>query len=337
MGDRTGIEWTEATWNPVVGCSLKSPGCTNCYAMGQAARIVRMTPSSHYEGTVQSSKAGPVWTGVLKPAPEHITLQPLRWRRPRFVFVNSMSDLFHEAVPDDLIDRVFAVMALCPQHTFQILTKRPERMRAYLSAARSHPVGMAALDQTMKSHAQDPRSTIGANVKLQGDIAHLSVWPLPNVWLGVSVEDQRRADERIPLLLETPAAVRWISAEPLLGPLALSSYLLGEEQHGMVGQQIGWRPPLDWVVIGGESGHEARPMLPDWARAVRDQCATAEVPFLFKQWGEWVSVSEVAGPGAHHTFPDGSTVRRVGKKAAGRRLDGELHDAYPQSEEIVFG
>ena len=132
MADKTGIEWTDATWNPIVGCSVVSPGCTHCYAMSMAARIEKMTPGSHYAGLTDASKAGPVWNGRLALAPDHILTQPLRWQKPRRIFVNSMGDLFHEDVPDDWIDRVFAVMALAPQHTFQVLTKRAERMRNYL-------------------------------------------------------------------------------------------------------------------------------------------------------------------------------------------------------------
>jgi len=390
MADRTGIEWTESTWNPIVGCSLVSPGCTNCYAMRMAGRIVRMNPGSHYAGTVKNTKADSVWTGVMNPAPDHVLAQPLRWRRPRYVFVNSMSDLFHEGVPDDLIDRVFAVMALAPQHTFQILTKRPERMRNYLSRDWASRARQALSNLTVpvgRSIARDGRELLSR----YGSAHFGAPCPLPNVWLGVSAEDQRRADERVPLLIDTPAAVRWISAEPLLGPIDFRFF----RQPNMGGgpwwfdalnrKRAGWFadeaatvptddpsdhdpyvPRLDWIVVGGESGHGARPMHPEWARSIRDQCAVAGVPFLFKQWGRW-SVHEIANggtitPGMDMTklagirvwagagfacpapkapvsevFFDGAVLAvPCGKKRAGRHLDGVLHDAYPQSEEIIF-
>lgn len=278
MGADSKIEWTDATWNPIVGCSVVSPGCTNCYAMGHAARIVRCAKGapSHYDGTTQPSKAGPVWTGKVALAPDHILTAPLRWSRPRRIFVNSMGDLFHESVPDAWIDRVFAVMALAEQHTFQIITKRAKRMREYASRA-------AACGEHWLAHIPD---------------APAEKWPLPNVWLGVSAEDQTRADERIPELLETPAAVRFVSAEPLLGPLDL----LGPDMEGPLtngeptqaqidADRTGWRvirygvSRLDWIIVGGESGPGARPMHPQWARDIRDQCERAGVPFFMKQMG----------------------------------------------------
>lgn len=379
MADRTGIEWAESTWNPIVGCSLVSPGCTNCYAMRMAGRIVRMNPGSHYDGTVKDTKAGAVWTGVMNPAPEHILTEPLRWRRPRYVFVNSMSDLFHEGVPDDLIDRVFAVMALAPQHTFQILTKRPERMRDYLRDARTPGriarvlIDLCLINRTWPVPAGDhwPVRSVG-DVDDPSDVT--VDMPLPNVWLGVSSEDQRRADERIPLLLDTPAAVRWVSAEPLLGPIDFTMIPTGGRvgEHVICDDALRGAPDLesgerlDWIVAGGESGRDARPMYLGWVRSIRDQCAEAGVPFLFKQWGRW-SVHEIANggtitPGMDMTklagirvwvgagfacpapkapvsevFFDGAVLAvPCGKKRAGRHLDGVLHDAYPQAGEIPF-
>ena len=337
MGDKSKIEWTEATWNPTVGCSVISPGCTNCYAMKMAARIEAMAigqttkngspglAPTYYAGTTQPSKAGPVWTGKLALAPEDVLFKPLRWKRPRMIFVNSMSDLFHESVPDEWIDRVFAVMALCPQHTFQVLTKRAGRMCVYLSendmAARVAPIGAAMMEDSDRNYSA----------------LRWQQWPLPNVWLGVSTEDQKRADERIPHLLETPAAIRFVSAEPLLGPIDLTHIDLpgGDEEIFPLGWPAGrddqpCHPFLDWVIVGGESGPNARPMHPDWARSIRDQCQAAGVPFFFKQWGEWVSVSEVEGPGEHFRFPDGATVRRTGRKIAGRTLDGCEYSRMPE-------
>jgi protein gp37 len=319
----TAIEWTDKVWNPVRGCSLVSAGCTNCYAMKQAHRF--SGPGGAYEGLTMMTSHGPVWTGKARPAPEAI-LRPLFWHKPALVFVNSMSDLFHEDVPFTFIDKVFAVMARAHQHTFQILTKRPKRMCDYLTA---------------KSTRE--RVFISGHVLPLCALAGLPEWPLPNVWLGVSVENQEAADERIPLLLQTPAAVRWISAEPLLGEVNLeevelpSEFNLSPTLPGLINalspaddRRFYTAPArLDWVVAGGESGPGARPMHPEWARALRNQCKAAGVPFFFKQWGDWVSVSEVPGHGPHHQFPDGATVRRVGKKLAGRTLDGGEYSEYP--------
>jgi protein gp37 len=353
MSDKTGIQWCDATWNPVVGCSIVSPGCTNCYAMGMAARIERMNvgrhapharrpediPPSIYDGLTKQSKVSAVWTGDVRLARDETLTLPLRWKRPRRIFVNSMGDLFHESVPDAWIDRVFAVMALSPQHTFLVLTKRSKRMREYMIPALETRVGGEAFDLTCRSLATNPKSKVGDGVKLTGDIAHLKVWPLPNVWLGVSAEDQTRADERIPDLLATPAAVRFVSAEPLLSALDLSGWLYDRRREGIPGAssprlvygetgrddlaerdfprgrsfvanldqadacgaqrvESGFGDchreklaSLNWVICGGESGPRARPMHPDWARSIRDQCAAAGVPFFFKQWGEWATGS----------------------------------------------
>ena len=285
MADKTGIEWTDATWNPVTGCAKVSQGCKHCYAERNWGRLQHLP-----------AYAGRAFTDVATHADR--LLQPLSWRRPRRIFVNSMSDLFHQDIHDDFIGMVFRTMARAPQHTFQVLTKRAERMQRLLT----HP-------------------------KMRGFVGD-APWPLPNVWIGVSVEDQATADKRIPLLLDTPAAVRWISAEPLLAPIDLAEHGL----HGGPGQ-------LDWVVVGGESGPKARPMHPEWARGLRDQCSAAGVPFLFKQWGEWQPVhpSGASIPGCGPTpqrepafrFEHGHYFTKVGKKLAGRMLDGALHDGYP--------
>lgn len=298
MGDKTKIEWTDATWNPVRGCSRVSEGCRNCYAEGVANRF--KGEGMPYEGLIAK---GGQWNGQIKLVPENLD-QPLRWNRPRRIFVNSMSDLFHENVPDDFIDQVFAVMALADRHTFQVLTKRPQRMMEYLK----------------KFDSQD------ALFRDKG---------LPNVWLGVSVEDQATADERIPLLLQTPAAVRWISAEPLLDHLDLCS-ISPANQPKWIDAVNGWhfgRPcnKLDWVVVGGESGKNARPMQREWARSLRDQCQAAGVPFLFKQWGEWAP-NWLCRDDDNSEIPGTMWMDRMGKKIAGRKLDGCLHDGYPVSQ-----
>lgn len=355
MAENTKISWTDATWNPIVGCTIVSPGCTNCYAMRDAARIIRCSEgagrATHYEGTIQPSKAGPVWTGKVALAPDHILTQPLRWRRPRRVFVNSMGDLFHESVPDEWIDRVFAVMALAPQHTFQILTKRARRMREYLSA----PLVTTRIAQQTLGLPDPPEA------ELNGP------WPLPNVWLGVTAEDQQRADERIPDLLATPAALRFVSIEPMLGAVDLENINPSEKYEtdalrGFDFDQSSAGARLDWVVCGGESGPHARPMHPDWARSLRDQCKAAGAPFHFKQWGEWLPCGQhlpdigkvtggtavrggrfrlhVGGHNPHVTFAehgvevgalnDDLLTFRVGKARAGHLLDGVEHREFPE-------
>jgi protein gp37 len=363
MADHSPIEWTEATWNPIAGCSLVSPGCTNCYAMRRVAPRLAMNPATpHYAGTVQNSKAGPVWTGRIGIASDAVLLKPLRWKRPRMIFVNSTSDLFHPGVPDAVIDRIFAVMALCPQHTFQVLTKRPERMREYFAAVSKHPI--PRLSDDIAAHMGEMIGSQGmwaneASEQIADRMARAldpdtGGWPLPNVWLGTSVEDQQRADERIPHLLATPAALRFISAEPLLGPLEIGRHLHDSDCAGWVarGLCICSEPrevSLDWVIVGGESGPGARPMHPDWVRSLRDQCADAQVPFFFKQWGEWHPCEHGEGDESHVCRPmpghapfdswkapifdpdreAGWNWRNIGKAAAGRLLDGAEHNGMP--------
>lgn len=350
MGDKTSIEWTDATWGPVTGCTKVSSGCDNCYAESIATR---------FAGT----KAYPDGFKVTL-RPERLD-QPLRWKRPRRIFVNSMSDLFHQDVPDEYIARVWAVMALAPQHTFQVLTKRHGRMRSLLSSPTFPRMVEAAARPLANERRLDWLESRGWT------------YPLPNVWLGVSVEDQKTADLRIPALLDTPAAVRWLSCEPLLGPVDLSAVPYVPKSDGTAFRDYLSRrledpavragyvlSSLDWIVVGGESGPRARPMHPDWARSLRDQCKDAGVPFLFKQWGEWAPDECVDSDGARHVgrkpeandpkslvmHPAGMTaltptnpfdpwerghpnwhtvMRRVGKHVAGRELDGRTHDEYP--------
>ncbi len=326
MSDGTRIAWTDATWNPITGCSPVSPACTNCYAARLAGTRLRHHPSR--AGLTRNTKAGPVWTGEVRFNEEWLT-QPLLWKRPRRIFVCAHSDLFHEAVPDEWIDRVFAVMGEARQHVFQILTKRPERMRDYLSAP-----GMASRVQAAFLETIQPNDARDFN----------ETWPLPNVWIGVTAEDQRRADERIPLLLGTSAAKRFVSIEPMLGGLdiawALSPSPLdiaaGILARGSFAPGLESLRHLDWVICGGESGPDARPMHPDWVRSLRDQCQAAGVPFFFKQWGEWLAYGEQDASGSLNTCTRGEEPHfwhewgdglkgfsvRVGKRAAGRLLDG---------------
>ena len=338
----TAIEWTEKTWNPIVGCSIVSPGCTNCYAMKMAARIEHMNPKlEHYRGLTQQSKAGPVWTGKLALAPEHILLEPLRRKKPTMWFVNSMSDLFHEDVPDEWIDRVFAVMALTPQHTYQVLTKRSERMRAYF-ARTTTPDYEAEFDDDSTAPTEWAILRQMCGDMSIGRTFQPPVIPLPNVWLGVSAERQQEADARIPDLLATPAAVRFVSAEPLLGPVdftaiswiggrrldALQSYTsVPTAALGTWAHEPNDMPSLDWIIVGGESGQSARPMHPFWARSIRDQCQAAGVAFFFKQHGAWgpvCDVPEAIVDAAYDPAPpnDPEAVRRCRVETMCLRSDG---------------
>ena len=305
MGDKSKIEWTDATWNPLTGCTKVSAGCRNCYAERMAQRFW----AKQYSRTVGGQPRPFV---DVRCHPEHLE-QPLHWRKPRKVFVCSMSDLFHHSVDFEFTDRVWEVMRDCQRHTFQILTKRPKRMQKYIDE-------------------------LG--------------WVAENVWLGVSVEDQKSADERIPLLLQTPAAVRFVSLEPLLSRVDLGEWLFEEDVNPDpdLGSKI--RPALDWAIVGGESGPNARPSHPDWFRGVRDQCQAAGAPFFFKQRGEW-SWDKGGGGDArpthylcqHGTFLpmnphskcceggcDVYAIARVGKKRAGRLLDGREWNEYPAQQ-----
>jgi protein gp37 len=356
MAEHSTIEWTEATWQIVTGCSVVTAGCTNCYAMRLAGTRLHQHPSR--AGLTQDTKAGPVWTGEVRFNREWLT-QPLQWKRPRKIFVAAHGDLFHEGVPDDVLDQVFAVMAAAAQHTFQVLTKRSDRARAYLSAPETLGRIIAALQALSErlgpgKSSRDPMGGAGwnafaaaKNLQLGNEQSSWPGWPLRGVWLGVSVEDQRRADERIPDLLATPAAVRWISAEPLLGPVDLMTISRPAPRGSMSALRCeeGQRAWLDWVVVGGESGPGARPIHPDWARSLRDQCAAAATPFLFKQWGAWVPEARgsdwmILNREGDLDVPDDRwadenagevVVTRVGKKAAGRLLDGVQHDGFPEA------
>lgn len=355
------IEWTDSTWNPVSGCTMVSEGCRFCYAVTMTKRLESMGKPK-YAGLVNIGKGH--FNGTVKCHEDALTI-PLKARKPRRWFVNSMSDLFHREVPFEFIDKVFAVMALTPHHTYQILTKRPERMAEYLAENRmidgADPLP-EALDELMK---------FGATV----DGMQLADWldaqefqqfnlPLPNVWLGTSVEDQATADERIPHLLRCPAAVRFLSCEPLLGPVDLTNIDHGEffGKHDVLAGRFmpGDKPMIHWVIVGGESGPGARPMHPDWARSLRDQCVSASVPFFFKQWGEW-ALHETIGHDAYwkashrgvvmldgelkpikegpatgkvagliDIASGGDAVAKVGKKKGGRILDGRTWDEFPE-------
>lgn len=320
------IQWTDETWNPVTGCAKVSQGCKHCYAETWHERFhqgnVTFARQAGHPSPAAARAAGvdlpcpPQYDhpfDVVQLHPERLT-QPLHWRKPRRVFVDSMSDLFHPDVPDEFIDQVFAVMALSPRHTFQLLTKRPERMREYLgnghglSVDRFHRWATAA-------DALKPGVTVNPET-----FAGIFGGGLVNVWLGVSTEDQRAADERIPILLDTPAAVRFISAEPLLGPIELTRELVGDLVDWLDGTWVHLRtgivqraPHLDWVIAGGESGRGARPFDIAWARSLRDHCAQAGVPFFLKQLGANAIISDRQCTGCAGPRPQGrGTTHQLG-------------------------
>ena len=382
---KTKISWADQVWNPITGCTKVSAGCTHCYAERMATRLaswmetpgqsmgdlvellkpvlddnparawamaVTETTRAYAQGNDLAYQAAgiPGMAGYPeKPNQFKVTLhedklwEPGKWKTPQRVFVCSMSDLFHPDVPVSFIDKMFGVMADTPRHTYLVLTKRPERMKAYFDQVEHINLGMWML----------PSRTVGI----------LNRWPLPNVWVGTSVEGQKAAEERIPALLDTPAVVHFVSCEPMLGPVDLTNININENwawdvlrgwhtKTGWADYQGGCKR-LDWVICGGESGPGARPMHPNWAGWLRDHCAKAKVPFLFKQWGEWIPDSQVWKDPyvpwetinqeaekmlnhyphlwlTHHEFEDHSFAYRVGKKAAGRMLDGKLWDEYPE-------
>lgn len=300
MGN-TRIEWAEKSWNPVTGCTKISPGCQNCYAERMSKRL---------RGRCGYPVEDPFRVTLH---PERLE-EPLRWRKPSMIFVCSMGDLFHEVVPKWMIWEVMDVILQAKQHTFLVLTKRPANMKRFYDWY----------------YNGGGRTTE----------------PPKNLWLGVTAENQEEADKRIPILLQIPAAVRFVSVEPMLGPVDLDSYLIvGTDHPGSI-----MRKGIDWVICGGETGPKARPMHPDWVRSLRDQCQSAGVPFFFKSWGEWVcrpwssdngrkrelclgmdgtSVYAQVGHMMGFRKPGEALMVRVGKKAAGRLLDGQEWNEFP--------
>jgi protein gp37 len=344
MAETTTIEWTRnddgtpgRTWNPATGCTKISAGCDNCYAETIAERFRGHAAFPRgFDVQIRADKVN----------------DPLKWRKPTRVFVNSMSDLFHDEIDKEWIAEIFGVMAAARKHTFQLLTKRHGRMRSLLN---------------------DPAFVHKVRHRAQGKGLAISdfTWPLPNLWLGVSVENQQWADIRIPALTQTPAAVRFLSCEPLLGPVWIDEHIWqtcscceGEGHDEACAPcadancDSGHIRALDWVIVGGESGRKARPMHPDWARSLRDQCKQSHVPFFYKQHGEWADRVQLTsdakatastwdekrvryvhpadgrtqshGDWDHNDHTEGwACVQRVGKKNAGRELDGRTHDAFP--------
>lgn len=317
---KSNIQWTEETWNPVAGCSRVSPGCQHCYAEVMAKRLAAMGQKK-YQGTIDKNGR---WSGVMNRADDKGFNAPLRNKKPTVYFVNSMSDLLHENITIETLTDIFEIMARTPQHTYQVLTKRADRL-------------------WLLDHQIAPGVAYRLNRQREPNF-----WPLPNVWLGVSVENQQYADERIPYLLQTPAAVRFLSCEPLLGPVDLWSAKYPWPNAGAgVGNAFAWGKGINWVIVGGESGHGARPMHPDWVRRIRDDCHAGYTAFFFKQWGEFVPANQfvdVPGNGewgtiginGHYmkfTSNYNELIYRMGKHAAGRLLDGRTWDEFPQPQQ----
>ena len=345
MADNTKIEWADATLNYVNGCTRVSSGCVNCYAERWSATRLRNVPSR--AGLAEMTENGPRWTGKIN-IDDRALDQAMRWRRPRRIFWNAHGDLFHEAVPDEAIDRLFAVCALTPQHTHMILTKRSARMREYMAQLDDYALHETPEYRTASYRVDcddDPNGSDAWHARtaqLEEAICKISNTlgnglPLPNVWLGVSVEDQQRANERREDFEATPAAVKFVSYEPALGAVDWTGW---EFIHQIIG--------------GGESGPNARPCHPDWQRAARDFCQPRGIAYFFKQWGEWSPREWKADQGTHamhrnapgygafqkiQSHPNSiertstgegwQAFAKLGKKAAGRLLDGIEHNGFP--------
>jgi protein gp37 len=308
----TKIEWAERTWNPIVGCSLVSAGCTNCYAMALAWRMAQHPNEKigpKYQGTVEQVKGKAVWTGKINMSEEALLI-PLKYKLPTVWFVNSMGDPFHPAVTDEQLDRLFGVMEACPQHIFQVLTKRPRRMRDYLTRRKNAPPIMVPIGNGLLE--QHPFNN---EMQVPG-----------NIWLGVTIEDKRAFIQRSKLLKETPAALRFWSCEPLLGHL------------GHIPADL----MPDWVISGGESGSGARPSHPSWHTHLRDLCMKAGIPYFFKQWGAYSPIKQIGGRFDHRERIDtrvmmsgvygghnGWPMKRQPKHLSGRTLEGVEYNQMP--------
>lgn len=314
---KTKIEWTQHSWNPVTGCTPVSEGCTNCYACRMAKRLAGRCgyPESPHEFDVTMH-------------PNRLE-QPLHRRKPTIYFVCSMGDLFHKDIKDSTIAEITGVMVAAFWHTFQILTKRTERLRQLWT---DEAFKCSVTTHTLRHNPVTPFENLD--------------WPPPNVWVGVTAESQRCADERIPILTQTPAMVRFVSIEPMLGSIDLRQCKAIQDVYG---GGYEYEPTdiisnIDWIICGGETGPGARPTHPEWARSLRDQCRTANVPFFFKQHGAWLHESQMTEDRANHArigkaynddriheWDDGTISVRIGKKATGRLLDSKLWGQYPQA------
>lgn len=346
MADNTKISWAKHTWNPIAGCDIESPGCKICYAMRRVAPRLASNPATpQYHGTVKKTKTGYVWTGKIGIAGPKVWERPFKWRKPAAIFVNSTSDLFHPSVPDDVRDRVMATAALNPRHIFQILTKRPGVMQEYLCQHAIDGYGGGSRSNGPLNDRFDTNTRVVLRAcEIHGGFPDTRIpWPLSNIWLGTSVEDQKRADERFAPMRELAADGwnTWVSYEPALGSVSWN----------------GWEF-IKWMVSGGESGDGARPSHPDWHCFTRDWCGKHAIDYHFKQWGAFYPVHRSDldeygdwigdGPRPHIESVNGTDecgyycseehghidhracfMKRIGSKAAGRQLDGQTHDAMP--------
>lgn len=355
MGNATDISWTDATWNPIRGCRRTAPkgstqsGCGDptgggCYAEVQAARFCG--PGGAYEGLIKLTANGPRWSGKTKFVGEHLT-DPMRWREPRRIFVDSMSDLFYEGFADEEIAAIFGVMLLAAQHTYQILTKRAERMRRWFERWTVD----ACLDVLARVQLPNGQSVPGGrpwNRPARREWCDVEGWPVPWIWLGVSVENQAAADERIPDLLATPASVRFLSCEPLLGPVDLHAIQIPGEREGLRFSSLQRQHDdrfgqsdqiLSWVIAGCESGRKARECDPVWLRSLRDQCGSAGVAFFLKQAEESADcgLDRQLDLGDDDTVAFGDGSRLKGRPNKERNhvielpyLDGVQHAQFPE-------
>jgi len=325
------IEWTDKTWNPVIGCSKISEGCENCYAEKMAFRLTNMLKNTKnhisneintsciaYSSIIENGK----WNGKTALRKDKLQ-EPSKWKKPCKIFVCDMGDLFHESVPFQWIDKIFTVCACNPHHIFQLLTKRPERALKYFNWKEP--------DWANEGMREDD----GVKIPFKD-----WKWPLDNVWIGVTVENQEQSEIRIPLLSKIPVRIKYISCEPLLGPIDLSEIIYE-------GQKIYPLKFINWVIAGGESGPGSRPMHPDWVRSLQDQCEATNIPFFFKQWGEYRPFEKMSKPNFYidsatnkiNFIVDGKWLDyplitncmflKIGKKKAGRLLDGIIYNEFP--------
>lgn len=324
----TKINWTDETWNPIIGCSKISIGCDNCYGEKMAHRLANINTTSYYLHVVKGSNYGtpmaqtyPKWNGRTHFVESQLE-KPGKWKKPRKIFVCSMSDLFHEDNSFDDILRVWDVMCENPRHIFQVLTKRPERMLEFYKwlGARCKNDGL----DSVPSSSPDPLDYISTP---------------DHIWIGVTTENQEMANKRIPVLFEVPAKTRFVSCEPLLGAIDFSEIRagVGLTYHALKGEALSLGekyydgPKISQLIVGGESGPKARPMHPYWVRSLRSQCESAGVPFFFKQWGEWHESDLQENKGwKTHLWPDGKLMYKMGKKKAGELLDGIEYKEFPK-------
>lgn len=366
----TKIEWTNESWNPIIGCDKISPGCKECYAEKMAGRLSNIGSTSYYINVVKHEmqsdnpnfieKGLPKWNGKTHFVKSALT-KPLHWAKPQMIFVCSMGDLFHESVDIFTVAKIFAIMFLAKQHTFQVLTKRPERAKMYLRDKAFLDIYWKYCNQLHNEFIKPLESELYNFSELMHE------WPLSNVWFGTSTENQEQAEKRIPILLQIPAAIRFVSCEPLLGPIDLGDIAyndIGGESHinslycdipNEDDEQFNGAT-LDWVIAGGESGPKAKPMHPNWIYSLLDQCTASKTPFFFKQWGEWKDGSNypkknniiVLNNGEYSNWDndewkklskkyssdqwnklDAKVMSRVGKKKAGCLLDEKEYKQFP--------